>query len=468
MTARKRSKAIASSDSESESESDMPNTTESVSKRPRKATSKAAAAAEEEKAKKKLAEYRKLKSQVKALKKQLNEQQSADNDEQDNVPSDPDHIPPESEEENEVTLGLAASIRRISTVTTKPTGQSPLLAPLPPPVPSRSDSAPASQAATTRSTSGTPAPTAANVSAASPPAPFRGGVAPPSGARPKAEDYVDEVKELLLDSIKHFSCYIYTKNAFPSDTQQDTFATDAWKAACNAREDSSAVYELSDRMKRIIWARKSNARGDVSDEVRSHTASAYGFRDGATSSNQRHNVALYSKLIKDGAFHHKTINEATGKAEGFAGHSYISRVIRLAFFGHGNTRTAIGFRFPDAFNPIPTQTVALVLTVVRAHIEEWSTGRHSAIHFSESEFAGTYKGLLEDLKGWVEGKEDVWLNIRKKWYRRAFTAGGGVMAEAGHSRVSRSVLDSAREELEGRTGLTDSENEGADGGEGSL
>ena len=54
-----------------------------------------------------------------------------------------------------------------------------------------------------------------------------------------------------------------------------------------------------------IWARKSNARGDVSDEVRPHTAAAYGFREGATTSNERHNVALYTKLIKNGAFHHK-------------------------------------------------------------------------------------------------------------------------------------------------------------------
>lgn len=41
------------------------------------------------------------------------------------------------------------------------------------------------------------------------------------------------------------------------------------------------------------------------------------------------------------------------------------------------------------------------------------------VKFFESEFAGTYKALIQDLKDWVVRKEDVWLNIRKKWYQRA-------------------------------------------------
>lgn len=38
---------------------------------------------------------------------------------------------------------------------------------------------------------------------------------------------------------------------------------------------------------------------------RPHMAGAYGFREGATLSNKRHNAVLYARLIKDGAFHHK-------------------------------------------------------------------------------------------------------------------------------------------------------------------
>ncbi|KAM5533659.1 hypothetical protein V8D89_012683 [Ganoderma adspersum] len=468
MSRKRAVQTIPSSDSEGES--DAPLAGESSSKRPHKATTKAAATAEEEKIKKQLAEFRRLKSQVKSLQKQLNQQQPADNndpEEPDELHSDQDCLPPESEEENEVELGLSASIQRISTMTSKPTTQPTAVATLATsPVPSHAVPSPAAQASVTRTSESTPAPTDHATSLR--PALFRGSVAPASGMRPKVEDYTDDVKDLLLNAVKHFSCYIFTKNTFLSDTQQDTFATDAWKAACNAREEQP-LYGLSDRMKRVIWARKSNARGDVSDDVRPHTASAYGFRDGTTVANQRHNIALYQKLVKDGAFHHKTSNAQTGKPEGFAGHPYISQAIRLAFFG--NTRTSTGFRFPEAYNLIPTEAVAFVLTMasifIRAHIEEWSTGHHSALQFSESEFAGTYKALLRDLEDWVKGTEDVWLNIRKKWYRRAFLAGGGIMDGATNGRVSKLVLDSAREELKGRTGLTDSEDEGGSGGEGN-
>ncbi|KAI1783222.1 hypothetical protein LXA43DRAFT_903960 [Ganoderma leucocontextum] len=512
MALRKRpAAAVVSSDSEGHVDDPVPTISnavaaESSSKRARKVTTKAAAASEEEKAKKQLAENRRLKAQLKALQKQLNQQKPTSNDDPQGVEdnhSDSDRLPLESEEEDAVELNLSASIRRISTTTAKP--PKPVDKPhirrrqgtLPPDQQPHqvlgsvggnigadtnldpSGSAQPAIGTVVSDDQGGPDPLQTVTSSPGParavpvapttthdqaptlqPAPFRGGVVPPSGARSKVEDYADDVKELLLDTVKHFSCYIYTKNTFPSDTQQDTFATDAWRAACNMHEEP-VRYELSDRMKRIIWARKSNARGDASDEVRSHTAGAYGFRDGATTSNQRHNLALYTKLIKDGSFHHKTFNERTGKPEGFAGHPYISRVIRMAFFG--NTRTATGFRYPEAFNPIPTEAVAFVLTVIRAHIEEWSSGHHAQIKFAESEFANTYKGLLDDLKAWVHGQEDVWLNIRKKWYQRAFLAGGGIMSESNNVRVSKSVLDSACEELEGRTGLTDSEEEGAGG-----
>lgn len=118
--------------------------------------------------------------------------------------------------------------------------------PLPTPAPSCATSAPAMHAQVLSLAPAEPAPGLQ-------PALFCHGIEPASGARPKAEDYADDVKDLLLDAIKHFSCYIYTKNTFPSDTQQDTFATDAWKAVCNGcASEKPLSYELSNRMKHIV------------------------------------------------------------------------------------------------------------------------------------------------------------------------------------------------------------------------
>ena len=100
---------------------------------------------EEESTKKQLAEFRRLKSQVKALKKKLSQQEGVDNNDpqdQDEIHLDPDCLSPESEEENEVELDLLAlvspglltcvllahltvtvEIQQISTITAKPPTQ---------------------------------------------------------------------------------------------------------------------------------------------------------------------------------------------------------------------------------------------------------------------------------------------------------------------------------------------------------
>ncbi|KAI0746865.1 hypothetical protein C8Q80DRAFT_1104595 [Daedaleopsis nitida] len=290
-------------------------------------------------------------------------------------------------------------------------------------------------------------------------APFQNGAVPPVNSRPKVSDYIDPVRSLILSAIDYYSCSVLTVDAFPSDAKQEDLVRRAWIDAC-AHSDHPVRYRLSDRMKRLIGKRKSNARGDASDLIRPQTGSTYKFRDGTTLSNERYNVALYVKLTDKGAFHHKGIDDATGKLTGFAQHPYISQALRHAFFR--DPRNGIGFRFPDAFNPIRTETVALVLTIIRFHIEEWATGKHVPGHFKEVEYAGTYRDIIKDLKKWSRSREDVWENIRYKWYKRAYRAGGGTLTQASDVRVPDEVMEEAQAELDGRTGLTDSEGEDGD------
>ena len=53
----------------------------------------------------------------------------------------------------------------------------------------------------------------------------------------------------------------------------------------------------------------------------------------------------------------------TQKKTGFVQHPYIPKGIRMAFFG--KAAMGMGFMFPKVFDPIRTETVALILTVVR-------------------------------------------------------------------------------------------------------
>ncbi|CDO70680.1 hypothetical protein BN946_scf184779.g3 [Trametes cinnabarina] len=216
-----------------------PTDPENCAKRPHRPSKKKQALVDEA-SEKQSKENEKLKKAIKKLKRQvashkksrkglLSSSDSGDDD------SDPDHLPPESEDEDTESL-IGGGSRLIASVFARYSRllerhQSPMLY---------------------RRLGGA-----------------RGqllqGGAQPTG-RPKASDYVDDVKSLLLEAIEIFMTYIYTVNAFPGAIQLSAFATKGWQTAC-ANHEEPANYELSDRMIRVITARKSNARGDICDLV---------------------------------------------------------------------------------------------------------------------------------------------------------------------------------------------------------
>ncbi|KAI8969543.1 hypothetical protein BD414DRAFT_518504 [Trametes punicea] len=228
--------------------------------------------------------------------------------------------------------------------------------------------------------------------------------------RLSAHDYIDEVKSLLTAAGSYYSSYLFIDDLFPGPSKQRELVTRAWNAAC-ADCETPPRYELSDRMIRIIGARKS-----------------YVF------------------------------DVATGRKEKYSEHPLVGRALEIALFP--NTRTGVGFLHPQLFDPIPEQVLAFVHTAIHAHICEWSTGRHIKIEFSEAKNTTFYVGFLADLRKYGSKNPSAWLNIRKRMYSRAFAASGGATLRVQTTRVSTAAMDAATAELEGRTGLTDSEDEG--------
>ncbi|TBU37240.1 hypothetical protein BD309DRAFT_1084793 [Dichomitus squalens] len=292
------------------------------------------------------------------------------------------------------------------------------------------------------------------------PAPFRNGEEPPLKSRPTTHDYIDDVKSLLTDAVIYYSCYLFTEDLFPGPSKQREFVTRAWNAVCSMCE-TPPLYALSERMIRVIGARKSSIRGDVADKLCDKVADAYGFRRNVSAAAERHNAQLVEGLVKDGAFHYKVLNIATGSKEKYSEHPLITRALEIAFFG--NTRSGAGFLRPELFDPIPDQALAFIHTIIHAHICQWSTGRHVREDFSESKNSMFYVGFLADLRAYGSKNPSAWLNIRKRMYSRAFRAGGGATLQVQVARISMAAMDAATAELEGRTGLTDSEDEGEAG-----
>ncbi|OBZ67721.1 hypothetical protein A0H81_12088 [Grifola frondosa] len=225
------------------------------------------------------------------------------------------------------------------------------------------------------------------------------------------------------------------------------------------REDGQR-YALSDRMTTIIKARKSNARGDVADLARPLTQKAYGFiLGGETKGTERKNIQRHQNLTDNSTFHYKMYDAATGAHSGFAQHKYISELIQKSFFK--NTR-ALGVEYQRYFDPIPLVTIAFIFTVISANLDEWASGKFIQAQFRESDHKETYQNHLKDLMEWERSAPEVVRNIRKKWHDRARRIAGAVPENATNGRVSVSAMNSAKLELQGRTGLTDSENEDED------
>ncbi|KAH9947423.1 hypothetical protein B0H21DRAFT_708439 [Amylocystis lapponica] len=280
---------------------------------------------------------------------------------------------------------------------------------------------------------------------------------PPSG-RPKAQDYKDEVKELLIRAIREFEWRIYTINPFPDAEQQATWAQEAWNTACRVR-NGTHTYELTERMMTIIKARKSNTRSDIIKAVRPIVQQTYGFiNTGDKKSDQaRENIRIYLRLMDDSMFLYKDNGDTSGERSGYAEHPIVSKLIYTCFFTDKN---AVGIQYPRHFDPIGLTTLALIFAAIEHSIEEWSSGVQFKVAFREEDTKTTFQSYRKGLQNWEALDKGITRKIRKKWHDRARRASGApTNMESITSNISSAALEQAKKHLQGRSGETDSEAE---------
>ncbi|OBZ73419.1 hypothetical protein A0H81_07112 [Grifola frondosa] len=248
-------------------------------------------------------------------------------------------------------------------------------------------------------------------------APFRSNQ--PSNGRPKVCDYVDQVKVLLLDSIRIFECFIYTINPFPSMQEQEQWVRKIWTmVTCKDGQH----YELSDWMITIV-----NKSSEVK-RTRRHrrfgtpvdAESIWLCPRWQTKNTERKNIQRYQNLTDNSAFHYKTYDTAT----------------EVLF---KNTR-ALGVEHQKYFDPISLVTIAFIFTVISANLDEWASGKFVQAPFRESDHKETYQNHLKDLMEWERSAPEVVQNIRKKWHDRARRIAGAVQENAANGRVSVSAI----------------------------
>ncbi|KAJ7719572.1 hypothetical protein B0H16DRAFT_1606126 [Mycena metata] len=248
---------------------------------------------------------------------------------------------------------------------------------------------------------------------------------------------------------------ILTKNAFPPVDVQLLWAKECFRSACRAAE---AYYGITDRMLKLIAKRGSHIRSQIITACRALFAAHYKFNRTSTSKAAiKANTELAASLCDEARFNYKDIKNQTGYAE----NTIFNDIRRAVIF---KTKKAIGAIFQSHFNPYPLEAVALEFTTVHFCAIEWSTGQFVQTKFEEKEVGEAYITHLNDLRRWEELDKVVIRNIRAKWYKRAI----GPLKLAAADGPSGTHIDEKREnllrqELAGRTGETDSEdeNEGA-------
>ncbi|KAF7336495.1 hypothetical protein MSAN_02304200 [Mycena sanguinolenta] len=254
------------------------------------------------------------------------------------------------------------------------------------------------------------------------------------GAKAKAADYEPVVQALLLRAMLEY---------------MTTWAKECFKNACRAANEH---FKINDRLIKLITKRGSHIRSQLITAVRALFAKHYAFNRTSTSlAAIKFNRDLSSKLKEGAAFHYKVVDNMSG----YAGNAIFSDIRAAVLF---KNKTSLAAIFPSMFKPYPLPALALEFSCLDHCISEWSTGKHVVAEFKEKDLSKTYKTHLDDITTWAEINKAVVNNLRLKWYTRASSAIIGASPDV-VTNIDEARADALREELEGHTGLTDSEAE---------
>ncbi|KAJ7225072.1 hypothetical protein B0H12DRAFT_1149635 [Mycena haematopus] len=206
-------------------------------------------------------------------------------------------------------------------------------------------------------------------------------------------------------------------------------------------------------MLKLITKRGSHIRSQIVCGARVLFAPHYNFnRTSGTPAVIRKNRQLSEKLVTKSAFHHKDINITD---EGFGGNKILTDLRLATVF---ENKHALGVVFASRFTPYPLPMLALEFTALEFCANEYSTGKFVAAQFYEKDVLKIYTKHMNAINTWNNLNLEVTANIRCKWFLRG-TRALGLGTSSDDQGMDAKQEEALRNELEGRTGETDSEPE---------
>ncbi|KAH9481129.1 hypothetical protein JR316_0005649 [Psilocybe cubensis] len=270
------------------------------------------------------------------------------------------------------------------------------------------------------------------------------------GRRLKASDYEDVARALINRAAHEFEVLVSTQNSLPSSELRFQWAERCWRNACLASQENYAITEGISSIA-SLRRRPSRIRGHALTIIRSLVVNLFGFKKGTKSSTIAHNRDLYTLLKTDAAFHYKNPHNKTGHTRG----KIITETIEAIWF---DGLTGPGVIYAAHFNPIPLETLALVLTVIDFCLDEWSSGTFTKAHMWAKLIFERHNAFREVLKTWEAINKDVVLAIRKKMYKHACQH-AGLAPPSSMPTLTVEDIARVRQELDGHSGETDSEDD---------
>ncbi|KDQ18901.1 hypothetical protein BOTBODRAFT_170890 [Botryobasidium botryosum FD-172 SS1] len=233
------------------------------------------------------------------------------------------------------------------------------------------------------------------------------GLAPHTPSVGNERDYEDFEVQVIKSAKAFFRVAISTKAAFPDTTQEGEMAAQAWAFACKKYD---ARFSLPDPIRKMIVAEKSQIRNKVSTHAILALTSCYQLSKSEPIEDSRRH-ALH--LQEQSRFHFQSPAECVGAY----GNAAIGIILRETWFGgNGN-----GLAFKISFNPVPAQTIALIVTAIHFALDLWIDGpqkpdpkgkKRRSRAFDKTQYSNRYKTYLDLLKKFQADYAQVFAGIQ--------------------------------------------------------
>lgn len=235
--------------------------------------------------------------------------------------------------------------------------------------------------------------------------------------RPRARDYEDVAKDLILQAAAEYRCLLSCQDAFPDLASEAEMVKTAWEEVNN--KSGLAPMGLTSDIAKIIKARGSQARGEMKDKTKALVEAFYGFDSGRGRMAIASNRQWAEELKHERGFVYKTIvldSEGKGsERKGMYQHPIIQKAVNVMWFQNKRDE---GIQFRNMFKPIPIAAIALVLTAIEANIDEWVTGVRVPVTFWADDYRPVYHSHIDGLKkyGLHTSKHDLLGRLQRVLY----------------------------------------------------